>query len=53
MSSGMPADAVRDTAARLRPVILRPFKNEKTRPGGQPDGSSHMALGVDGRSRQI
>jgi hypothetical protein len=29
------------------------IENEKTRPGGQPDGSSHMALGVDGRSRQI
>lgn len=27
--------------------------NEKTRPGGQPDGSSHMGAGVDGRSRLI
>ena len=25
----------------------------KTRPGGQPDGSSHMGAGVDGRSRRI
>src|SRR6266404_841444 len=29
-------------------------QKRKTRPGGQPDGSSHMgALGVDGRSRRI
>jgi hypothetical protein len=29
------------------------MRNEATRPGGQPGGSSHMGAGVDGRSRQI
>src|SRR4051794_4176962 len=27
--------------------------NQKTRPGGQPGGSSYMGAGVDGRSRRI
>jgi hypothetical protein len=28
-------------------------QKRKTRPGGQPDGSSYMGAGVDGRSRRI
>ena len=41
--------------SRFRQAELRNYlQKRKTRPGGQPDGSSHMgALGVDGRSRRI
>jgi hypothetical protein len=34
-----------------RPMALP--RKRKTRPGGQPDGSSHMGAWVDGRSRRI
>src|SRR6478672_13282948 len=41
--------------SRFRQLERRNYpQKRKTRPGGQPDGSSHMgALGVDGRSRRI
>src|SRR6266404_2772032 len=41
--------------SRFRQAERRKYpQKRKTRPGGQPDGSSHMgALGVDGRSRRI
>ena len=41
--------------AQFRQAERRNYpQKRKTRPGGQPDGSSHMgALGVDGRSRRI
>lgn len=49
-----------NTQARLPKADFRQAERRKhpqkrkTRPGGQPDGSSHMgALGVDGRSRRI
>ena len=38
--------------ALARNPMKRPQKR-KTRPGGQPDGSSYMGAGVDGRSRRI
>jgi hypothetical protein len=37
---------------RTLPTQYAPQKR-KTRPGGQPDGSSYMGAGVDGRSRRI
>jgi hypothetical protein len=50
---------IADAKAAATPA-LRQNKNggnippkRKTRPGGQPDGSSHMGAGVDGRSRRI
>src|SRR5258707_8142192 len=41
--------------SRFRQAERRKYpQKRKTRPGGQPDGSSHMgALGGDGRSRRI
>jgi len=52
-SSSNPTGGRAASGAELIAETQRSLETKDPSGGGQPDGSNHMALGVEGRSRQI